>query len=339
MIDAHGTNAITTERAPYGRHSVSALGEVPSGAPPPTYYGQPAVKKSHYGWLIATYLFVGGIAGATQLIAQLADLLGGDRDRSVVRAGRYLALVGALTSPVLLVKDLHAPSRWYNMLRIFRSTSPMSIGSWTLAAFGIFSGLAAAAQLLEDVFSAACGRRLGRIFGMPAAAAGALMSFYTGALLAATSTPLWAVAYRQLPPLFGASAVATATAMLSLVLEMAGASRRTHARLERIGLVASGAQLACASATDAVWRRAGVAGPLERQPTATIYRLVVLALGMIAPGLIHVIQVLSGRRSARLSVLAALATLAGGVAERAVVVRAGSESAQRPGDYFRITQP
>ena len=147
----------------------------------------------------------------------------------------------------------------------------------------------------------------------------------------------WSRAHQsRLPP---ANVAATATAMLSLVLEMAGASRRTHARLERIGLVASGAQLACASATDAVWRRAGVAGPLERQPTATIYRLVVLALGMIAPGLIHVIQVLSGRRSARLSVLAALATLAGGVAERAVVVRAGSESAQRPGDYFRITQP
>jgi hypothetical protein len=34
-----------------------------------TYYGRPVVKRSHYGWLIATYLFVGGLAGAAQLIA------------------------------------------------------------------------------------------------------------------------------------------------------------------------------------------------------------------------------------------------------------------------------
>ena len=328
----------TTERAPYGRHAVPVLGTVRSDAPPATYYGQPAVKKSHYGWLIAIYLFVGGSAGAVQLIAQLADLLGSKQDRSVARVGRYLALIGSLVSPVLLIKDLHAPSRWYNMLRIFRSTSPMSIGSWTLATFGILSGLAAAGQALEDLFGATLGRRLARTFGIPAAAAGAVMSVYTGTLLAATSTPLWSVAYHELPPLFGSSAVATATALLSLVLEITGASRSTHARLARVGLLASGAQLVCASAAESTWRRAGLGGSLEQQPTATMYRLVVVALGMIAPGLIHGMHVLSGRRSPLVSTLAALATLAGGVAERVVVVRAGNESSQRPEDYFRITK-
>src|SRR5687768_6375194 len=118
---------MTPERAPYGR----------SSSPPiPTYYDWPTVKSSHYRWLITTYFFVGGLAGAAQLIATIVDLVGGRRDRGVVSAGRYLALAGALLSPLFLIKDLHTPSRWYNMLRIARATSPMSIGSWTLALFG-----------------------------------------------------------------------------------------------------------------------------------------------------------------------------------------------------------
>ena len=70
----------------------------------PTYSGLPAVKRSPYGWLIATSFFVGGLAGAAQVIAQIADLV--SDDRAVVRAGRYLAVFGSLVSPLLLIRDL-----------------------------------------------------------------------------------------------------------------------------------------------------------------------------------------------------------------------------------------
>ena len=39
-------------------------------------------------------------------------------------------------SPVLLITDLGRPARFYNMLRVFKVTSPMSVGSWILAATG-----------------------------------------------------------------------------------------------------------------------------------------------------------------------------------------------------------
>src|SRR5579883_2354428 len=199
------------ERAPYGgwerrrrREQEVSAGEGGSERadgrrPLPSYYGRPAVKASHYRWLIASYLFTGGLAGASQVLAAVADLFGRERDRPVVSAGRYVALAGAALSPVFLIADLHTPQRWYNMLRIFRRTSPMSIGSWTLAVFGTFSGLAAAAQVLEDLFGwRPLGRVLARVFGLPAAAAGVIMSYYTGILLSATSTPLWTAAYRLL---------------------------------------------------------------------------------------------------------------------------------------------
>jgi formate-dependent nitrite reductase membrane component NrfD len=324
----------TAERAPYGRRRAETLGALPTDAPPPTYYGLPAVKRSHYRWLVATYFFVGGLAGAAQLVAQVADLGGGRRDRPVVRWGRYLALLGALASPALLIRDLHTPSRWYNMLRIVRPTSPMSIGSWTLLGFGTCSGLTAVGQLLDDLGRGG-GRALGRAFGLPAALLGMLMAVYTGVLLGATSTPLWAVAYRQLPALFGATAGASATAALSLVLACTGAPRAARRRLERLALVAGAAQLALALLAEREWRRRGVAGPLEARP---VHR-VVLGLGLAGPLVARVLQALAGGRSRRLAVLAAVATLVGAYAERAELIFAGNESAGRPEDYFRVARP
>jgi formate-dependent nitrite reductase membrane component NrfD len=282
---------------------------------------------------------VGGLAGAAQLIAQVADLVGRPRDRAVVRAGRYVALLGALVSPVVLVKDLHTPSRWYNMLRIFRPTSPMSIGSWTLTIFGTLSGLGAAAQVLQDLFGAAPGRRLARLFGLPAAMAGALMSVYTGTLLAATSTPLWAIAPRHLPALFGASATATASAALSLILEITDAPRRALRPLQRLALVAKGAELALTVATLRHWRANGLAAPLDEPRLAAGYRLGAVGLGVVGPLMVHALHVLTGREARRLSILADAATLVGGYILRAVLVFAGQESGRRPEDYFRIARP
>src|SRR5918995_2601400 len=103
------------ERAPYGRQREMPT-ERDNSHPPvrqyrgETYYGQPALNPSHYGQLVATYLFLGGLAGASQMIATVADLCG--RNNFVVRTGRYLALGGALTGPGFLVADLHTPERW-----------------------------------------------------------------------------------------------------------------------------------------------------------------------------------------------------------------------------------
>src|SRR4051794_8164220 len=64
--EARMTNG--TERPAFGRRQQSPF------EPTPTYYGLPSIKPSHYGWLIVTYFFVGGLAGAAQVIATAADL-------------------------------------------------------------------------------------------------------------------------------------------------------------------------------------------------------------------------------------------------------------------------
>ena len=324
---------------PYGRRAVDVLGSVPPDVRLPTYYERPAVKPADWRWLIVSYLFVGGLAGAAQVIAGVVDLLGNPRDRRLVSAGRYLAALGAQSSAVLLVADLKTPSRWYNMVRVYRGTSPMSIGSWTLLAFGATSSVAALGQLAADLLGLRAGRSLARLVGVPAAAAGTLLATYTGSLLAATSTPLWAAGDRLLPPIFGLSGTATATAALSLILRRTHAPLDTRRQLERLALLASAAELVLALLLDGEWKRRQLDGPLQEQPLAIAYRGGVFGLGILAPFGVHLLQVLTGRELATASALASVAALVGGYTQRAVVLLAGKRSAERPTDAFRFAQP
>jgi formate-dependent nitrite reductase membrane component NrfD len=158
------------------------------------------------------------------------------------------------------------------------------------------------------------------------------MSVYTGTLLAATSTPLWASAYKLLPALFGASAASTATAALTLM-----APEEEQKPLETLGLVAEVAELALVSATQRTWRAQQVDQALHEEPTAAAFRLGAVGLGIVVPLAVHGVQLLTGRRSRTASTLAAVSTLIGGFCLRAAILRAGNESARRPEDYFQLT--
>ena len=328
----HSSKSSEMYRPPYGR----ARGRQPADYAGPTYYEQPALKRSHWHHLVIAYFFVGGIAGAGQILAQVADLVGRGRLRGVVRRGRYLALAGSVASPVLLVADLHRPTRWYNMLRMFRSTSTMSIGAWTLSAFGTLSGMTAVAQWLEDRTQRRVFRWLARALGIPAAASGGLLTTYTGTLLAATSTPLWSAAGTSLPVLFGASAMSTATAALTLT----GGKEDEDSlpALETIGLLASAGELAAERWMSRRLQERGVAEPLREEPARSLYKLGFVTVGVGVPLAIHAVQTLSGRHSRKASLLAAGAALAGGYALRHVIVTAGNRSAERPRDYFQVAQ-
>jgi formate-dependent nitrite reductase membrane component NrfD len=302
----------------------------------PTYYGRPALKASHYRFLIITYFFIGGLAGAAQVIATIADLFGGRSDLAIVRAGRYLALGGAVVSPVLLILDLQVRERWLNMLRIFRATSPMSVGAWVLTAFGAFSGLAATGALLDQALGLRWARGAARLAGIPAAATGGVMTYYTGALLGASSTPLWAAAYRVLPPLFAASSAATATAAIALLLPRAAPSTAPR-RIRRLALVATGVELACSLAVASTWERERVVAPLQQPGLRVLHRF--SSMGMILPLVVHAMQEVTGRESHLFSAMASLVTLIGGFCLRTLVVLAGNASVDDPALYFGRTQP
>ncbi len=104
----------------------------PSGGRP-GYYGQPVVKPPVWTWEIPVYFFVGGLAGMSAVIALAAAVFD---HVDVARAAMWLAAIGAVLSPILLILDLGRPHLFINMLRVFKPQSPMSMGAWILTAFG-----------------------------------------------------------------------------------------------------------------------------------------------------------------------------------------------------------
>jgi hypothetical protein len=176
-----------------------------------SYYGRQIVKPSPWEADIPAYLFSGGLAAGSSLLAAGADVTGRPGLR---RTGRLGAIAALSFSMVALVHDLGRPERFVNMLRVVKVTSPMSVGTWILSLYGPFAGAAAAAELVSMLpphrRTGVLGlvAQLGRPAGLIAAVAAPPVAAYTAVLLADTSTPSWHAAYRELPFVFVSSAAA-----------------------------------------------------------------------------------------------------------------------------------
>ncbi|MBI5440545.1 MAG: polysulfide reductase NrfD [Deltaproteobacteria bacterium] len=302
-----------------------------------TYCRRPALKASRSGWLPALAFFFEGIGGASQMLATVADLFGWGRDRGLVRAGRYLALASSMAAPAALAGSLKTPRLWYNVLRIYRKTSAMSPAGWFLASFGLLSGLAAVGQLLDDVGLRRVGRGLARAAGVPAAAAGGLVSLYLGGELEETAAPARSSARPSLSPLYAATAASDAAAALLLAAAAKRAPEGTRRRLAWFAAVADAARMALGTKRAASWRRRP-GGPLFRQrKRRSLFRDGVLAVGAAVPLAVRAVHA-ARRRPRALSVAASAASLAGGFLLSAATLLAGRPSGTRPRDYFASAQ-
>lgn len=324
-----------------------------------SYYNRPMIKKPTWKWFIPFYMFIGGLGGGVALIGGLADIFGGRRHRATVRRARYIALVVALISPLLLILDLGRPQRFHHMLRVFKVSSPLSVGTWILLAFGLTSGAQAARQAAEDNFILKRESRLGRLARLlpskPLSLAQALLGLglggYTGILLAVTAIPLLATAGLLLGPLFLATAVASGAAALALLAGLRW-GRGSHADaaeddedeeeearadIETLATLSTATQLGLEIAREAVTPET-IGRPLRHGPWATVYRVGAVGGGMLMPLALRLPAQLRGRPVGRaLSITAATLTLVGAVAERFAIVEAGMRSADDPYAYQEFT--
>ncbi|HWB37598.1 MAG TPA: NrfD/PsrC family molybdoenzyme membrane anchor subunit, partial [Rugosimonospora sp.] len=180
-----------------------------------SYYGLPVLNKPTWQARdIAGYLFLGGLAGASSTLAAAATLTGRPR---LARAGTTAAALALGGSLYALVHDLGRPARFLNMLRVFKPTSPMSMGSWLLAGYGGPVAVAAASTLTGRLPG------LGRAATVGAGMLGAGVATYTGALIADTAVPLWHEGHRELPVLFAGSAAASAAGFAMVATPLAEA--------------------------------------------------------------------------------------------------------------------
>ena len=196
------------------------------------YYGHNVVKPPPWGHEVAAYLFLGGVAGGSGLVALGAQLTGRELLRRNARLG---ALAAISLGGAALVKDLGRPDRFYNMLRTIKLTSPMSVGSWILTAYSGGMGVAGVAEI--DRLS---GERLplGPLrkvlyavepaAGVEAALFAPPLAAYTAVLLSDTAVPTWNAAHKDLPFVFvsSASLAAGGLAMITTPVRETGPARK-----------------------------------------------------------------------------------------------------------------
>ena len=300
-----------------------------------TYYGRQQLKPWPFeAPVVGGYIFLAGLSGASQILATIASATGRGELAGAVRRGRYLSLLAPTVGSALLVYDLHTPKRFYNMLRVAKATSPMSIGTWTLMGFSAFAGAAALGQAGADLWPKHGWMRAASAAAGVPALAGAGRCTYTATLLSATSTPVWAAAPTTLAVRFGSSSVASGAAALALGERDAS----VRAGLDAVQAIALAAELAMALAAKARHRRLGVEGAYD-SAAGRIETVGATGLGVALPLGLLAASSLMRRRPRALSAAAGLATLLGGATLRTAVLSLGNVSASRPDVSFRFSTP
>jgi polysulfide reductase-like protein len=274
-----------------------------------SYYGRPIVKEPVWKPEIPTYFFTGGLAGAAATLAFGARLAGNDE---LARRALYVNTAAITVSPVLLIKDLGRPKRFYNMLRVFKVTSPMSVGTWIVSASGTASGIRASCELLGVL------PRVKLAAETVAGLLGPFLSTYTAALVADSVVPAWHEARRELPFVFAGSSAASAG---GAVAALAPAAVAGPAR--RLALVGGALELA---ATKRMEDRLGelVGEPYHTGKGGTLSKA---AKATTAAG--AGLMALAGRRRPGAVVAGAL-LCTGALLERFAVFHAGKASARDP---------
>jgi formate-dependent nitrite reductase membrane component NrfD len=274
-----------------------------------SYYGRPIVKEPVWQPEIPFYLFTGGLAGACSVLHGVARLT---RNHGLAKAALYVGAAADAVSPALLVSDLGRPERFLNMLRVFKVTSPMSVGSWILFVSGGASGTAATLELLGVL------RPLKWAAEVVSAITGPPLATYTGALIANTAIPVWSEARDELPWLFGASAAASAGAAVAACTPM---SESGPAR--RAAIVGAAAELGIMQVME---KRLGFVGEVYKQGQAGRFA----RISKVCTGAGATLLALRGKRSRAATAAGGALVLAGELALRWSVFKAGFQSARDP---------
>jgi hypothetical protein len=279
-----------------------------------SYYGKPVINTPVWESPdIPGYLFLGGLAGGSSLLAAGSDLTA----RPVLgRACKGAAFAAGTLSLVALVHDLGRRTRFLNMLRVFKVTSPMSVGSWLLAGYVPAAGVAA--------LSAFTGRL--RPIGAAATAGSALLgpavAAYTAALISDTAVPAWHDGYPEMPFIFTGSGAMAAGGLGLLATLLPGGGPEEAAPARNLALLGAAMETA---AFERMEHRIGlVAEPYSAGRGGRYVKAGKTLAALGAAG------ALLSRRSRAAAALSGAALLAGSAATRWGIYHAGMASAGDP---------
>ncbi|MBX9679264.1 MAG: polysulfide reductase NrfD [Gemmataceae bacterium] len=163
-----------------------------------TYADREVTKAPPWGWLVVWDMWLNAMASGLFLAAAMAHLVRPAEYTALARAAYPIAFVLYLLDLICLMLDLGNPYRFHHMLRVFKPSSPMSLGTWFLNAFALsITGIVALQTfqwlgvLPNDAPWIATTQRVLAALGLPLAFG---VAAYKGVLFSTTAQPGWRIA-------------------------------------------------------------------------------------------------------------------------------------------------
>jgi formate-dependent nitrite reductase membrane component NrfD len=246
--------------------------------------------QREWGWLIAAYLFLGGVGGGAYTIAAINSFLGASLALSTT-VGLWIGFPALLIGSLFLIADLGSPAR-----AIFAGLKPrtswIARGTWIITAFMILSFL----HLVLHRFTSVGGTAGGRLVIDIIAVAGIVFAIgtmaYTGILLGVSKgIPFWRSGV--VPVVFVISAMVTGHFAIMLGMTLYGATIATLEPLRTMALEAAGLVvlevLAIAFFLQAAFRQPDPRESAERILRKGMFIIGYFILGLAAPLILMVI--------------------------------------------------
>jgi len=275
----------------------------------------------NWSWYILFYFFFGGVSGGAYVLGTLLRFRGGAASASAARMAFLISWPLLIICPILLTLDLGSPDRFWHMLLdagqggiMFKYWSPMSLGAWALAVFGVFDTVSFIEALAWNDGPGALDGAFGRLFMIVGSIAGLFIAGYTGVLLSVSNQPIWSDSW-AIGGLFLASALSSAAAAIVLL-----AGFRPEARVIREMLGQADTYfivLEIVLVVVFVLTLGSLSGRIIGGPYGILFWLGAVLVGMVVPLVLY-----SRPRLARAGwpVIAPIAVLVGVLALRAVII-------------------
>jgi formate-dependent nitrite reductase membrane component NrfD len=283
--------------------------------------------QSTWGWLVAFYLFLGGLGAGAAVAVAVTSLASGERFKSTVHFGAWASAIAIGVGTLLLLIDVGKPFRAVVLFRSFVNFSSwMTIGAWLLFSAILLNGLFAlfwtgpVLDRLSTIWKPLKEKR--RIFQIVLAAmiipVNLGVAVYTGVLLGVLPfRALWHT--WLLPSLFTASALDTGVGLVTGYATLR--ERAEGVKKLRLVLEACVIALVAIEGTVLGFYLSALSGPL-----AVAFWVVVVGLGLGIPLAVCITQ-LSGvlKKQATLVVpsIGLASCLVGGWTLRFLVLSAG----------------
>src|SRR5437588_10741755 len=114
------------------------------------YAARPVTKPPDWHGLVAWDLLFNNLTTGLFLVAAIGELAAPTVFSPVAKVAYPVALLLLLADLLCLVFDLGDPLRFHHMLRVFKPSSPMSLGTWCLTIYALPLTVAGALSLLPE---------------------------------------------------------------------------------------------------------------------------------------------------------------------------------------------